>query len=220
MNVKIKDFIEIEYTGKLKAEDIIFDTTDEKLAKENNIHQENSNYGPTIICLGENQILKGLDDQLIGKETEKEHTIELAPENAFGKKDAKLMQLIPTSKFSQQNIRPVPGLRLNIDGLLGTIKTASGGRNLVDFNHPFAGKDIIYKVKINKLVTDDKEKVKAYLEVSLNLKDLSLNIENSKANITLKKEFPKEVSEELSKKITELIPNIKKVEFTVEGVKK
>ncbi len=62
MNVKIKDFIEIEYTGKLKAEDIIFDTTDEKLAKENNIHQENSNYGPTIICLGENQILKGLDD--------------------------------------------------------------------------------------------------------------------------------------------------------------
>ncbi|GAG20749.1 unnamed protein product, partial [marine sediment metagenome] len=35
------------------------------------------------------------------------------------------------------------------------------------------------------------------------------------AKISLKKEIPKEAKERLSKKITEIIPNIKKVEFTI-----
>lgn len=220
MKLKNKDFIEIEYTGRIKEDNIIFDTTDEKLAKENNIHNENVSYGSVIICLGEGQILKGLDGELIDKETEKEYTIELTPEKGFGKKDPKLIQLIPTSKFSQQNIRPMPGLQLNIDGLLGVIKTVSGGRTLVDFNHPLAGRDIVYGVKINRIVTEDKEKVKAYIKLSLNLKDFSVKIENSTAKISFKKELPKEISEGLSKKITELIPTIKNIEFTVESVKK
>ena len=220
MELKIKEFIEIEYTGKIKEDNIIFDTTDEKLAKENNIYNKNVSYGPIVICLGENQLLKGLEEQLIDKETEKEYTIELEAEKAFGKKDPKLIQLIPTSKFSQQNIRPVPGLQLNIDGLLGIIKTVSGGRTLVDFNHPLSGKDIIYKVKINKIIADDREKIKAYVKLSLNLKDFDVKIEDNAAKITFKKEIPKEISERLGKKITELIPNIKKVEFTLEGVKK
>ena len=220
MKIKAKEFIEIEYTGRIKEDNLIFDTTDEKLAKENNLYNENMSYGPVIICLGEGQVLKGLEEELIDKETEKEYTVELTPEKAFGKKDPKLIQLIPTSKFSQQNIRPVPGLQLNIDGLLGIVKTVSGGRTLVDFNHPLAGRDIIYKVKINKIITDDNEKVKAYLKVSLNIKDFNLKIENNIAKITFKKELPKEISERLNKKITELVPNIKNIEFTVESVKK
>jgi FKBP-type peptidyl-prolyl cis-trans isomerase 2 len=220
VKLKTKDFVEIEYTGRIKEDNLIFDTTDEKLAKENNLYNENMSYGPVIICLGEGQILKGLEEELIDKETEKEYTIELTPEKGFGKKDPKLIQLIPTSKFSQQNIRPIPGLQLNIDGLLGIVKIVSGGRTLVDFNHPLAGRDIKYDVKINRIIGDDKEKVKAYVKISLNLEDLDVKIENNTAKISFKKELPKEISERLSKKITELIPAIKKVEFTVESVKK
>ena len=220
MKVKNKDFVEVEYTGRIKEDNFIFDTTNEKVAKENNVHNENVTYGPVVICLGEGHVLKGLEEQLIDKELEKEYTIELTAEKAFGKKDAKLIQLIPTSKFSQQNIRPIPGLQLNIDGLLGTIKTVSGGRTLVDFNHPLSGKDVIYKTKINKIITDDKEKIEAFIKLSLNLKELNVKIENSTAKITFKKELPKQVSEKLSEKIKELVPNISKVEFTIEGVKK
>ena len=219
MKIKIKDFVEVEYTGTIKEDNLIFDTTDEQLAKDNNLFNENMAYGPVVICLGEGQVLKGLDDELISKEAEKEYTIELSAEKAFGKKDPKLIQLIPTSKFSQQKIRPMPGLQLNIDGLLGIVKTVSGGRTLVDFNHPLAGKDVVYKVKINRIVTDDLEKVKAYLKVSLNLKDVDVKIEEGTAKASLKKEIPKEASEMLNKKITELIPNIKKLELTGEGVK-
>jgi len=214
--VSKKDFIEIEYTGKLKEDNVVFDTTDERVAKENDL-ESHSGYGSVIICVGEEQLLKGLDKNLEGKETGKEYDIELKPEDAFGNKNAKLIQLIPTNKFKQQNIQPMPGMQLNIDGVVGTIKTVSGGRTLVDFNHPLAGKEISYKIKINKKITDDKEKLKGYLKLSLGTKEIEIEIEinDSNAKIKLKKEIPKEAQENLSKKITELIPNIKNVEFAI-----
>ena len=212
--VSKKDFIEIEYTGKIKEDNEVFDTTDEKVAKENGL-ESRSGYGSVIICVGEEQLLKGLDKNLEGKETGKEYDIELKPEEAFGNKNAKLIQLIPTSKFKQQNIRPMPGMQLNIDGIAGTIKTVSGGRTLVDFNHPLAGKEVSYKIKINKKITDDKEKLKGYLKLSLSTEEIEIEVNDGNAKIKLKKEIPKEAQENLSKKITELIPNIKNIEFAI-----
>jgi len=159
--------------------------------------------------------LKGLDKNLEGKDIGKEYDIEIKPEDAFGNKNAKLIQLVPTNKFKQQNIQPLPGMQLNIDGMVGTIKTVSGGRTLVDFNHPLSGKELIYKIKINKKITDDKEKLTGYLKLSLGTKEIDAKIDNDKAIINLQKEIPKEAQERLSKKITELIPIIKKVEFIV-----
>ncbi len=34
-------------------------------------------YGPVVVCIGEGQLLKGLEDELEGKEIGKEYTIEL-----------------------------------------------------------------------------------------------------------------------------------------------
>ncbi|MFH2027557.1 MAG: peptidylprolyl isomerase [Nanoarchaeota archaeon] len=216
-----KDFVEIEYTGKTKEDKVIFDTTDEKIAKDNGLYNAEMNYGPVIVCIGEGQVLPGLDKQLEGKETEKEYTIDLKPEEAFGKKDAKLIQLVQTSKFLKQNIQPMPGLQINMDGMMATIKTVSGGRTLVDFNHPLAGKDIVYDIKINRLVSDDKEKIKAYLKLSLGLKELDIDMKENNADVKLKSDIPKEAKDQLNKKISELIPAIKKTEFIIqEEVKK
>ena len=221
--VSKKDFIEIEYTGKLKEENVIFDTTDEKVAKENKL-ESRTDYGPVVVCVGEEQLLKGLDKNIEGKEIGKEYDIDIKPEDAFGNKNAKLIQLIPTSKFKKQNIQPMPGMQLNIDGVVGTIKTVSGGRILVDFNHPLAGKELLYTVKINKKIIDDQEKLRGYLKLSLGNKDFEAEITKDtgtkdvansvgNAKISLKEEIPKEVEERLSKKIIELIPNIKKIKF-------
>src|SRR3989338_664709 len=105
--LKKNDFVEIEYTGKIKEDNIIFDTTDEKIAKDQGIYNQNQTYGPVVICIGEKQVLAGIDEQLEGKETEKGYTLEISPEQGFGKKNAKLIQLINTSKFRQQGIAPV-----------------------------------------------------------------------------------------------------------------
>ncbi len=217
MHIKKKDFIELEYTGKLKDENIIFDTTDEKIAKDSEIHNPKALYGPVVICVGENHVLRGLDEALEGKEPGN-HKIELTADKAFGKKDAKLIQMIPLNKFNQQEIRPFPGLQINIDGVMGTIRTVSGGRVLVDFNHPLSGKDLIYEVKINKIVDDKKTQIDALMKMLLGIKDAAITIENNIAKIKLKAELPKQISEELIKKIAELT-GINTVEFAKEDKK-
>jgi len=73
--VSKKDFIEIEYTGKIKEDNTIFDTTDEDIAKENNL-ETHSGYEPIIICVGEEQLLKGIDGNLEGNDIGKEYDIE------------------------------------------------------------------------------------------------------------------------------------------------
>jgi len=213
MVIKNKDFIEIEYTGKIKEDGIVFDTTDEKIAKEHEIYNEKMTYGPIVVCIGENQILAGLDKALDGKEVGNEYEIELKSEEAFGKKDVKLIQLIQTNKFLKQKIQPVPGLQVNIDGVIGLVKTVSGGRTLVDFNHPLAGKDLIYTVKVNKLVTDNAEKLKAYLELQLGVKEIDVKIENNEANVELKQEIPDEAKKKIEEKVKELIVGVKKLDI-------
>ena len=216
--IKKHDFVEIEYTGKIKEDNVIFDTTYEKVAKENHLHGHD--FGPIVVCIGEEHVLKGIDKQLEGKETGKEYSIEIKPEDAFGSKNAQLIKLMPTNKFKQQNLQPMPGLQVNIDGIAGTIKTVSGGRTLVDFNHPLAGKELVYHVKVNKKITDDKEKLAGYVKLSLGTKDFSVEIKETDAKITLKTDIPEEAKDEISRKLTELIPSIKKVEFSAEKKQK
>lgn len=213
--IKKRDFVEIEYTGRLREDSAVFDTTYEKIAKDNKLYDKSSDYEPVVICIGEANILKALDEQMLGKETEKEYTFEISSENAFGKRNAKLIQLIPTNKFRQQNIQPVPGLQLNIDGVFGVVKTVSGGRCLVDFNHPLAGKDIVYDVKINRIVDDAKEKLNSLLKLHLHIKNAEIELKDESAEIRLKETIPSQAQEEFKKIVEISIPSIKKVDFTI-----
>ena len=56
--VKKGDFIEIDYDGKL-PDGTIFDSTDAK--KLDHEEHEGHEHGPAIICIGEHQVLAGLD---------------------------------------------------------------------------------------------------------------------------------------------------------------
>jgi FKBP-type peptidyl-prolyl cis-trans isomerase 2 len=214
MAIKKKDFVELEYTAKLKEEDIIFDTTDEALAKKENIHSEKMEYGPIIICVGEQHVIKGLDSKIEGKEPGT-YTFEIPAEEAFGKKNPQLIQLISTAKFRQQKITPMPGLQINIDGTIGTVKTVTGGRTMVDFNHPLSGKDVVYEIKITRIVTDKTEKAKALLKTLIQVKDADIKVENDEAKIKLKQELPKEITEKISEKVKDLA-GFKKVDISKE----
>ena len=213
--VKEGDFIELEYTGKLKELDAVFDSTNADIAKKEGIFDPKMVYGPIEICVGEGQLLRGLDKAVTGLEIGKEHTIELTPENAFGKKDGKLMKLVPTSAFKKQGVNPVPQLQVNIDGAVGTIRTVSGGRTVVDFNHPFAGKDVVYRINIKRLITDDKEKVITLLTLALNQKKESIGVmfEGEKIKVELKADFPAEFLNLLKERVLKHLTKYKEVEF-------
>jgi FKBP-type peptidyl-prolyl cis-trans isomerase 2 len=210
MTIKKGDFIELEYKGMIKDSNIVFDTTDEKTAKYHNIFTERMKYGPLIACIGETQLLKGLDKFIEGKEIG-EFKVNILPEDGFGKKSAKLLRLIPLKVFHQQNINPFPGLDVNIDGMNGIVRSVSGGRIIVDFNHPLSGRELLYEVKINRIVTDTKEKLLSLLKLELNLTDTEVTISDDKAIIH--SELPKEIADMIKERITKLIPEIKSVEF-------
>lgn len=210
MAIKKGDFVRVEYTGRLKDEGTVFDTTDAKVAKDAGIFSEKAEYKPITICVGEKHILPGIDEFIEGKDVG-EHKVELPAEKAFGKKKAELLQMIPMSMFAEQKIKPVPGLQLNIDGSMGVVKTVSGGRVVVDFNHPLASKEVVYNLKIDKVVTDKKDQVEATLRVLLGLRDPKVELKEKKATITLPK-LPPQILTELKKKIEELVEGIE-IEF-------
>ena len=207
--LKEGDFVEIDFTGKIPDEKTVFDTTLEEAAKKAGINDANVKYGPVRICLGEKHIIAGLDSNLIGKEPGKTYSFRIQPEEAFGNKNPKLLRLIATSKFHGQKINPVPGLPINLDGVRGTIKVVSAGRTIVDFNHPLAGRELEYEVKVNKVLTDTAEKVDALAKL-IHLK-VEVQIDGDKA--ILKGDVPKENQEMITETIRKTVKEIKSVSF-------
>ncbi len=162
MALQKKDFIEIEFTGRLKDTGDIFDSNvKEELEKIHQGHNHAVETKPLIYCLGEGMFLAGVDESLIGKEIGK-HIIGLSSEKAFGKRHKELVKMIPIKIFFEHKINPVPGAMLNFDGKMGKVLSVSGGRVLIDFNHPLAGKDVIYEINIKRIIQDIDEKLKSF----------------------------------------------------------
>ncbi|MCK4553140.1 peptidylprolyl isomerase [Candidatus Pacearchaeota archaeon] len=211
MGLKKKDFIEIEFTGKIKNGEIFDSNIKEDIEKV----KLNTTPKPLVFCLGEGMFLKGVDDFLIGKEIGK-YTIELSPEKAFGNRESRLVQMIPMKVFQQHKINPVPGVMFNFDNRMAKILTVSGGRVMVDFNNPLAGKDIVYEIKVLRKVEDTNEKIKAFNEF-LFRKDFKFKIENKKLILEVEKPMLKfvEMFKEKFKEIFNLELEVKEVEEKV-----
>jgi FKBP-type peptidyl-prolyl cis-trans isomerase 2 len=212
--IKEKDFVEIEYTGRIKDDNFVFDTTDKAIAKEHGLDGKGARFGPVVVCIGEGMLMKGLEKKIIGKLPGK-YKIDIKPEEGFGKKSAGLIKLVSTSKFKSQKINPMPGLQVEIDGTVGTIKTVTGGRTMVDFNHPLASKDLIYDIEIKRILNDTKEKAENIFKMAFHIEPKT-TLQNDELTVTLPREFPAEIEKILGDKVLSLVPEIKKVSFQKE----
>ncbi|MEK6849492.1 MAG: FKBP-type peptidyl-prolyl cis-trans isomerase [Nanoarchaeota archaeon] len=199
MAFKVNDFVELDYTGHVKDSKDVFDTTDAGIARAH--HLQGSAPGKVVIPLGKGFLHKGLELKLVGKDVGK-HRIELNVDEAFGKKSAKLLKLIPTQEFVRDNIQPQPGLPVQVDGAMGFVKTVNGGRTIVDFNHPVAGKEVYYDVDAHRVITDVKEKVSAVVKLLLKV-NAQITVTKDDATITFKQELPDDIREGLITEIKE-----------------
>ncbi|MCD5424954.1 MAG: hypothetical protein LRZ92_00665 [Methanosarcinaceae archaeon] len=64
--IKKGDFIKINYTGKV--DDVVFVTTNESIAKENDIYNPDIGYDGDVISVGAKHVPINLDEDIIGKE--------------------------------------------------------------------------------------------------------------------------------------------------------
>lgn len=154
--VNKNDFIEIEFTGKANNE--IFDTTDKEEAKKLGLEAD---VKPLIVSVGNQMLLKGFDDSLEGKETGKKYSIKLTSDKAFGKRNPQMIKTMPIKIFHEKQMNPYPGMSVQLDNYIAKILSVSGGRVIVDFNNPLAGKDIEYDFTIKRKIDDGKEKINA-----------------------------------------------------------
>jgi FKBP-type peptidyl-prolyl cis-trans isomerase SlyD len=214
MTLQKNDFIEIEFTGKIKRGEIF----DSNLKKDIEKAELKTPAKPFIFALGQGMFLKGVDDFLIGKEPNKNYHIELTPENAFGIREPNLIKLIPAQVFKQHKLNPFPGALFNFDGKIAKVLSVSGGRIRVDFNNPLAGKDVEYDIRVLRKVEDTNEKINALnsflfkKEFKFEIKDKKLILEVEKPLAKFVEMFKEKFKEmfNLELEIKEIKPPVKK----------
>jgi len=159
INIEKGDFVELKYTGYANGK--LFDSNiPEELKKID------SSIAPkkVIVVVGEEMVVKGLDNALIGKEIGKEYEIIIQPKDGFGERKRDYVKTIPLAAFKEKNVNPYPGMVLTLDNIMVRIITVSGARVVTDFNNPLSGKVLHYKFIITRKVTDEKEKIDALFE--------------------------------------------------------
>ncbi|UUX91840.1 FKBP-type peptidyl-prolyl cis-trans isomerase [Methanoplanus endosymbiosus] len=170
MTIKEGDFIRLSYTGK--SDGIIFDTTYEEVAKEDKTFSEEKIYEPMVVRVGGNHLIPGLDEDLIGKETGTEYTIEISPDKAYGERNQELVRSAFTKDFKE---KPTVGMRVRAEERQGVVVNVVGKRVVIDFNHMLAGKTITYNYTIESVIEEPKDQAAALFKLFCG-KDMEMDL--------------------------------------------
>jgi peptidylprolyl isomerase len=155
------DFILINYTGKVKETNEVFDTTYEEISKSEHLHKEGDLYEPKLVVIGEGWVLKSLDDALLDMEAGKTSTVEIPSDKAFGQRDPEKIKRVPLRQLLVREINPIIGARIEYQGKMAIVRSIGAGRVLLDFNPPLAGRTLVYEVIIQKKLDSSEEKILA-----------------------------------------------------------
>ena len=100
---------------------------------------------------GSGQIIPGLDKELIGMRVGEAKNVTVSPDEGYGQVDPAAFTEVPLSELPEEAREPGTALmarddegrvqRLRVDRIEGDTAT-------LDFNHPLAGKTLIFDVKV------------------------------------------------------------------------
>jgi len=216
--MKKGDFVEIDFVGRIASTGEIFDLTDEETAKKEGLHNPKHKYKPSLVIIGSNMAVPGVEKALEKMEPGHEKEFSLSPDEAFGGRDMHLIRIVSMAKFIKEKINPVPGMFVDIDGIRTKVLSVAGGRVRVDFNHPLAGRHLLYKVKLVRHITDTLEKVQSLLsyygvKCDTTLDSEILTIETEKPMNDFLKKF-------LSENLMKWIPEVKNITFADKDTQK
>ena len=145
----------------------LIETTREEIAKDYEMHQEGRNYSPMVCIVGTGNLIAGFEAALKDAKVGKEVEVEIAPADAYGEKDASLVETISIDKLRRAVQDPNSlylGAPVNINGRQGYLSYLAAGRARIDYNHPMAGKTLKYVFTIIKEVKGKEDKVMGLLE--------------------------------------------------------
>jgi len=105
---------------------------------------------PATFTLGDGNLLPGFETALMGLKVGDQREFLISPENAFGQHNPENVQDIARAHFGQEDLQSGAVFSFqNGDGELPGVIVAAGSEQVrVDFNHPLAGRSIIFRVNI------------------------------------------------------------------------
>ena len=108
--------------------------------------------GPMAYTQGDGNLIPGLTKQMEGMKIGEEKTIVVSPAEGYGQVDPKAVQEVPKSAMPA-DIKLEPGLFLQMNDPQGNaypavVKEVKEDKVVMDFNHPLAGKELTFNVKI------------------------------------------------------------------------
>jgi FKBP-type peptidyl-prolyl cis-trans isomerase 2 len=215
------DIAVISYTATDKTNDKVFDSTIAVNAKKAGIFDERVSYAPVHVIIGNKELMPALEEELIKMNAGEQKKVLLNPKKAFGERKPELIKVMPMKEFISRDIRPVPGLMVEMNNVRGKVQSVSGGRVRVDFNHELAGKELEYDVKVEKILTEKKEKLDAlgkkfFIGTNAEVKEEKNTVE-VKFNLILPRP---ELKGEFTSVVFSNFPEMKKIRFIEELDKK
>jgi FKBP-type peptidyl-prolyl cis-trans isomerase SlpA len=110
---------------------------------------------PATFVVGDGNLLPGFEKAIFGLTEGDKKTLTISPEQGFGQRNPNNMQEFPRSEFSS-DIELREGLVLSFSDaqkteLPGVVSHFDEDVVIVDFNHPLAGRDIVFDVAILKI---------------------------------------------------------------------
>jgi len=230
-NVKKGEFILVDVFGKVKNGRAFY-ATNKKDALREKIYEDKKQYTPELVVIGEKGFLFDTITEDMEKGTWKvgdEKTFDLTAEQAYGKRDGSKIRQMGVREFKKKTGKDAKlgeEYRDAKSGEHGYVIRMNQGRVLVDLNHPLAGKEITYNVKVVEKMTEEKELLNAFLVKNgpginpelfkITRKDKDIEIEIPQAYIWSNLMYFKL---NVGLEMTRYLPNVERVRF-IETIEK
>ncbi len=199
------DFILIDYVARVKETGEILDLTLEEVAKKEKFARSDGIYEPMLVVVGKNWVLKGLDEELEKMNVNETKTVEIPPEKAFGKRDPKKIRVVSVRDLPKEGGPIRVGSLVTLENSEGIVLSIGGGRAVIDFNHPLAGKTIVYEVTIRGIIEKLEDKIIALLARRIR------GLDKSKIQI-------QKVNDEVTVQLPSDILTVENIQYALKGV--
>jgi FKBP-type peptidyl-prolyl cis-trans isomerase SlpA len=122
---------------------------------EGEVIDSNFEREPATFTVGDGNLLQGFEQAIFGLQEGDRKTVVIKPEHGFGQRNPNNVQEIARSQFGA-DVKLEEGLMLSFADaqkteLPGVIKRFNDDVVIVDFNHPLAGREILFDVAILKI---------------------------------------------------------------------
>ncbi len=118
---------------------------------QGNVLDTSQGRGPLAYLHGASNIIPGLESALEGKSLGDQLNVTIAPEQAYGQHDPRMVQVVPRTAF-QGAPTITAGMQFQGNTQSGprviTVTKVEGDNITIDANHPLAGQTLTFDVKV------------------------------------------------------------------------